>query len=56
MIVDLRRRSHLLQQAVAQHGEARAHAQGLGLVVRDVEDRGLQPLVEPEYLRAGLHT
>jgi hypothetical protein len=54
-VVDLGRRRHLLQHAVAQHGDAVAHGHRLDLVVRHVHGRHLQPLDERLDLAAHRH-
>ena len=46
---------HLLQAAVAHHRDAVAHRHRLGLVVRDVEGRGAELLVQPRDVGAHLH-
>ena len=52
---DLRRRIVLLQKAAIHHGHLVGHGDGLELVVRHVDDRGLQVLVEALDLGAHLH-
>ncbi len=54
-LVERSRRAVLLQDAALQHRHPVAHRHRLGLVVRDVQRRGLNRPVHPQYLRAHLH-
>ena len=45
MVVDLLRRSHLLQDAVLHHGDPIAHGHRLDLVMGDVDRGGAEPLL-----------
>ena len=50
------RRIDLLDDALVEHANARTHRHGLNLVVRHVDECGLQPLVQLGDLRARLDT
>ena len=52
--VEFKRRSGLLGRAIAHHRDGTSHGHGLGLVVRDVENRCLQALVQLDQLGAQL--
>ena len=54
MVVDLARRADLLQDAGVHDRDPVAHRHGLDLVVRDVDERGLQVAVQLLQLDAGL--
>ena len=54
-VVERRRRVALLQVAVAQHGDAVAHRHRLDLVVRHVDGRHREPLLQLDELGARLH-
>ena len=54
-VVELLRRVDLLQLPVAHDRDAVAHRHRLGLVVRDVQRRGAELLVQPRDVRAHLH-
>ena len=56
MIIQTLRRVDLLQNAVLHHGNAARHRHGLHLVVRHVNERGRQALVQARQLRTGLDT
>ena len=53
-VVELLRRADLLQPALAHDGDPVAHRHRLDLVVGDVDDRGLEALVEARDLGARL--
>ena len=53
-VVELHRRADLLQHARAHHGHAVAERHGLGLVVRHVDHRGAELLLQPRHLGAHL--
>ena len=55
LVVELERRADLLDDAVVHHHDLVGHGHGLDLVVRDVDGRGLQPLVQLLDLGAHLH-
>ena len=55
VVVQLLRRRHLLQLALAHHGDAVAHRHRLDLVVRDVDRGHAEVVLEPADLRAHLH-
>ena len=55
MVVELLRRRHLLQLAFAHDGDAIAHGHGLDLVVRDVQRRHAELVLEAADLGAHLH-
>ena len=54
-VVQLLRLGHLLQLALAHHGDAVAHRHRLDLVVRDVDGRRAEVVLELLDLRARLH-
>ena len=54
-IVEVLRRIVLLHDAILHQHDARAHGHGLGLIVGDVDEGGLEALVELGDLRAHLH-
>ena len=54
MVEDLLRGAYLLDEAVAHDDDAVAEGHGLGLVVRDVDEGGVYPLAQLDYLRAHL--
>ena len=55
LLVQVARGADLLQDAVLQHGDAVAHREGLGLVVRDVDRGDAEAALERRDLGAGLH-
>ena len=55
LLVELGRAADLLDPAVAHHDDAVAHAQRLDLVVRDVEGRHAEPLLQLDDFGAHLH-
>ncbi len=55
MVVELLRRRHLLQLALAHHGDAVAHGHGLDLVVRHVDGGHAQLVLKAADLGAHLH-
>ena len=55
-VVELLRRSHLLQLALAHHGDPVAHRHRLDLVVRDVDGGRAEVALELRDLRPHLHT
>ena len=52
-VVEIERRADLLDDAVMHHHDLVGHGHGLDLVVRDVDGRGLEPLVQ--FLDLGAH-
>ena len=52
--VDLERRRHLLERAVAHHGDTAAQRHRFFLIVRHVDDSGAQQPVKPAELCARL--
>ena len=54
VVEDLLRRADLLHEAVLHDDDAVAEGHGLGLVVRDVDEGGVDPLAELDYLGAHL--
>jgi len=54
-LVELERRAHLLHHAVLHHHHAIAERHRLDLVMRDVDRRGLEALVQTLQLDAHLH-
>ena len=56
MVVQVLRRVDLLQQALAHHGDARAHRHRFDLVVRDVDEGRAEAAVQLDQLGARLHT
>src|SRR5918996_4390055 len=55
VVVELLRRAHLLEEAVAHHRDAVAHRHRFDLVVGDVDGGRAQALVKARDLGAGLH-
>jgi hypothetical protein len=55
-IVDLVGRAELLQHATAHHGDARGHGHRLELVVRDVDRRRTNALMQLDQLGAHVGT
>src|SRR4051794_6544626 len=55
VVVELLRRVDLLQDARAHHSDAVAERERLGLVVRDVDHRRAEAVLQPRDLRARLH-
>ena len=55
MIIDIERRADLLDDAVAQDDDAIGHGHGFDLVMRDIDGRRLQPLMQFLDLGAHLH-
>ena len=54
VVEDLLRGADLLDEAVAHDDDAVAQGHGLGLVVGDVDEGGVDPLAQLDYLRAHL--
>jgi len=56
MIVQIQRRTNLLDQAILHHDYLVSHGHRLDLVMGDVYHRGLQPVVQIYYLGTHLYT
>ena len=54
-MIQLHRRAQLLDAAVVEYGDALAQGHGFGLIVGDVDHRGLELLVQLGQLDAQLH-
>ena len=46
MVIEFERRAHLLDDAVLHHHDLVGHRHGLDLVMRDIDRRGLEPLMQ----------
>ena len=55
LVIDLQRTIHLLNDAILHHDDARAHGHGFDLIVRHVDHRRLEALVEFRDFRAHLN-